>query len=180
MPGEQQQEEERRGDDDNEGLTEEEAAAASTERASLLPSPNSPRPRQKLHRSRFSIASVASSVATGIAHVSIPVPKTQKEDGGSSSSLVNILCAIIFLVSSSAGFIELPLTRLIEDILCHEYYGVEDQVLKLGVNQTQIDESMCKEDAIQKKLAYLLAINATLFAVVGCVSAFPWGLAADK
>jgi len=176
------------GSDDNDLIIEEEAAAEA-ERAPLLPpkssspssSSSSSRQKQKLHRSGFSITSVASSIATGITHV--PIPKAQK-DGG--NSLTNILCAIVFLVSSSAGFVELPLTRLIEDILCHQYYGIVEegqgvgQGLKLIVNQTQIDESMCKEDAIQKKLAYLLAINAMLFAVVGCVSAFPWGLAADK
>jgi hypothetical protein len=89
------------------------------------------------------------------------------------SSIVIILCVAIFLISCSSGFIVLPLTRLVEDILCHDYYDVK-------TSSEPIDERLCKEDAIQKKLAYIFAIHASLYAVVGFVAAFPWGVAADK
>jgi hypothetical protein len=62
---------------------------------------------------------------------------------------------------------------LIEDILCHHYYDVKS-------SGQPIEERLCKEDAIQKQLAYILAIQTSLFAIVGFVAAFPWGLAADK
>ncbi|KAI0397355.1 major facilitator superfamily transporter [Xylariaceae sp. FL0594] len=230
MPGPRDSVSERRGDDrDNpshvpivapqmsEAAEEEDAEEeeAPTERAPLLPSRSSnarsglkstparqeeeEERQKKLRRSGFSFASVASTIAS---HV--PRAHVRNEDGSSSSSVLHVLCAVIFLASCSGGFIELPMTRLIEDIICRQYYGVAaaetsssssslvavsrrdwesgrlgTDYLRLSRTQT-IDESMCKEDAIQKKLAYLLAVNATLFAIVGCVAAFPWGLAADK
>ncbi|KAI1818184.1 major facilitator superfamily transporter [Poronia punctata] len=94
------------------------------------------------------------------------LPPRHHEQG----TVINALCIVIFIICCSGGFTQLPLTRLMEDILCHRYYGIEDF----------IDESMCKVDGVQKELAYILAIKSTLFAVVGCVAAFPWGVAADR
>ncbi|KAJ8124177.1 hypothetical protein ONZ43_g31 [Nemania bipapillata] len=132
-----------------------------SELASLLPdSPEGPRHRG--HRDNFSISSIASSVSSILA----PRP-------GNKASVTHILYFITFIASYAGGFFELPLTRLIEDLLCHDYYDVE--------SSTQpIDESLCKEDAIQKQLAYLLAVQSTLYSIVAFVAAFPWGIAADK
>lgn len=132
-----------------------------SELASLLS--NSPkRPRHRLHRDNLSISSITSSVST------IIVPKPHK-----NASVTNLLYFITFIASYSGGFIELPLTRLIEDLICHDYYHVESAT-------EPIDESLCKEDSIQKQLAYLLAVQSTLYSIVAFVAAFPWGLAADK
>ncbi|KAI0109038.1 major facilitator superfamily domain-containing protein [Nemania sp. FL0031] len=132
-----------------------------SELASLLPdSPEGPRHRG--HRDNLSISSIASSVS------SIFAPRPRK-----NASVTNILYFITFITSYAGGFFELPFTRLIEDIICHEYYDVS--------SSTQpIDESLCKEDAIQKHLAYLLAVLSILYAIVAFVAAFPWGIAADK
>ncbi|KAI0446445.1 major facilitator superfamily domain-containing protein [Xylaria telfairii] len=133
-----------------------------SELASLLPdSPESPRHRP--YRDNLSISSIASSIS------SIYAPKPGK------NSVVNILYFITFIASYSSGFFELPFTRLIEDLLCHEYYEV-----KILTSTSPIDESLCKEDSIQKDLAYLLAVQSTLYSIVSFVAAFPWGLAADK
>ncbi|KAI0409397.1 major facilitator superfamily domain-containing protein [Xylaria palmicola] len=130
-----------------------------SELASLLP--DSPE-RRRPYRDSLSISSIASSLsgirATG-----------PRQD----NRTLNTLYFITFAASYSGGFFELPLTRLIEDIICHDYYDV--------ASLTQpIDESLCKEDAIQKQLAYLLAVLSTLYSIVGFVAAFPWGMAADK
>lgn len=132
-----------------------------SELASLLPdSPEGPRHRG--HRDNFSISSIASSVS------SILAPRPPEK-----ASVTHILYFITFIASYAGGFFELPLTRLIEDLLCHDYYDVE--------SSTQpIDESLCKEDPIQKQLAYLLAVLSTLYSIVAFVAAFPWGIAADK
>ncbi|KAI1436866.1 major facilitator superfamily domain-containing protein [Xylaria sp. CBS 124048] len=90
-----------------------------------------------------------------------------------SSYVITILYAIVFLASFSGAFIELPLVRLIEDAICQDYYDV-------GSSSLPIDESDCKEDAIQKQLAYLLAVQSTLSSIVAFVATLPWGLAADK
>lgn len=128
------------------------------ELASLLPDS----PPRRGRRDNLSISSIASSVSSLLA----PIPHKK-------ASVTNILYFITFIVSYAGGFVELPLTRLIEDHLCHDYYDVE--------SSTQpIDESLCKEDAIQKQLAYLLAVLSTLYSIVAFVAAFPMGIAADK
>ncbi|KAI0539741.1 hypothetical protein GGR58DRAFT_210565 [Xylaria digitata] len=145
------EEEQRRGDSLDEA----------SELVSLLPdSPEGPRHRR--HGASLSISSIASSIS----RIQIPRPRN-------IVNVTNVLYFITFIASYSGGFIELPLTRLIEDIICHDYYDVE--------SRTQpIDESLCKEDAIQKELAYLLAVQSTLYSIIAFVAAFPWGLAADK
>lgn len=65
-------------------------------------------------------------------------------------------------------------TRIFEDILCRQYYG------QIQVHDEPISEDMCKIDAIQSKLAYLFAIQASLSAGVSVLAALPWGIAADK
>ncbi|RYC57945.1 hypothetical protein CHU98_g8261 [Xylaria longipes] len=143
------QEEQRRGD----------SLDDASELASLLP--DSP-PRHRSHRNNLSISSMASSISSIIYE-----PKPRK------NIVINILYFITFIASYSSGFFELPFTRLIEDLLCHDYYDV--------ASSTQpIDESLCKEDSIQKDLAYILAVQSTLYSIVSFVAAFPWGLAADK
>ncbi|KAI1752196.1 major facilitator superfamily domain-containing protein [Xylaria castorea] len=131
-----------------------------SELASLLPdSPNGS--RHGSYRDNLSISSINSSIS------SIYAPDPRK------NTVINILYFITFIASYSNGFFELPFTRLIEDLICHDYYDVK--------SSTQpIDESLCKEDSIQKDLAYILAVQATLYSIVGFFAAFPWGLAADK
>ncbi|KAI3340610.1 major facilitator superfamily domain-containing protein [Ustulina deusta] len=148
---EEEQQQQRRGD----------SLDDASELASLLPdSPEGPRHRR--HGDSLSISSIASSIS------GIRVPRPRH-----APNVTTVLYFITFIASYSGGFIELPLTRLIEDILCHDYYDVESLT-------TPIDESLCKEDSIQKELAYLLAVQSTLYSVVAFVAAFPWGLAADK
>lgn len=115
--------------------------------------------RRPQHRKSTSVASFAS----------LPIPQARKP-----STVVWIVCVIIFVVAGSGGFMVIPLTRVFEDIFCRQYYGVP-QILG-----EPIDESQCKADEIQSKLAYLFAINNSLTAGVGCLAAMPWGIAADK
>ncbi|KAI0467216.1 major facilitator superfamily domain-containing protein [Xylaria cf. heliscus] len=144
------EEEQRRGD----------SLDDASELASLLPDSPGGSPGRG-HRNNLSISSIASSISA------IYTPKPRK------NVAINILYFIAFIASYSSGFFDLPFTRLIEDLICHDYYDVK--------SSTQpIDESLCKEDSIQKHLAYLLAVQSTLYSIVGFVAAFPWGLAADK
>ncbi|KAI1502946.1 major facilitator superfamily domain-containing protein [Biscogniauxia marginata] len=96
------------------------------------------------------------------------VPKAR--DG---AVVVNMLCVIIFVATSATGFIAIPFTRLAEDVLCRRYYGARG-------GGGPIDEGLCKEDWIQGRLAFVLAIQSALEAVAGLLAAFPWGLAADR
>ncbi|KAI0882229.1 MFS general substrate transporter [Annulohypoxylon maeteangense] len=117
------------------------------------------RPRRPSHRPTLSVASIAS----------VHVPKVHN-----GWTIVNFLCVIAFLASSSAGFIGIPVTAVVEDIICRQYYGVKEDANNL------INEERCKDDSIQSKVAFIMALTSSFDAVVGFLSAFPWGLVADR
>lgn len=100
---------------------------------------------------------------------SIHVPQAHDK-----TTIVNLLCLIVLLASSAGGFLQIPQARLIEDVLCHEYY---DRAQSLEV---PIDEKLCKVESIQSELAYILAITSALSAGLGLVATFPWSLVADR
>ncbi|KAI0141636.1 major facilitator superfamily transporter [Xylariaceae sp. FL1272] len=131
---------------------------SASETAPLLPGNPPQRPR---HRPGLSVTSIRSIT-------SINVPKAHK-----NSTIIFFLYIIVFVASSSEGFIELPLTRFLEDIVCHEYYDMKS-------SDQPIDERLCKENPIQQKVAYILAILSALQAIVSFFAALPWGVAADK
>ncbi|KAI0008716.1 MFS general substrate transporter [Xylariaceae sp. FL0662B] len=118
------------------------------------------RPRRPSHRPAPSVPSIAS----------LRLPKAHK-----SSTIVNLLCVIAFVASSASGFLGIPMTRVLEDVLCQEYYNDGSRRL-----DGPIDERLCKENAIQKKMAFISAIAAMIDAIVGFLAAFPWGLVADR
>ncbi|KAI1653457.1 MFS general substrate transporter [Daldinia decipiens] len=85
------------------------------------------------------------------------------------------LCYSIVLVGSlSGGFQQIPMTRIYEDILCHEYYG------QSPTSGEPIDEVLCKKDVIQSELAYLFAFLEALNSGIGCLVALLWGILADR
>ncbi|KAI1378591.1 MFS general substrate transporter [Hypoxylon crocopeplum] len=127
-----------------------------TESSPLLPEE---RPRRPSHRPTLSVTSITS----------VHVPKVH-----SGRTIVNLLCVISFIVSCSNGFTVIPETRILEDVVCRKYYGLTEST---GV---PIDEQLCKENAIQEKVAFIIAIQSSVDAIVGFLAALPWGLAADR
>ncbi|KAK1585263.1 major facilitator superfamily transporter [Colletotrichum navitas] len=107
------------------------------------------------------------------AAAAIHVPKLHNAD-----AIAALFCAIIGIGCSASGLWVVPSTRLLEDVVCREYYGV------LGSGDASadgpIDERQCKEDVIQSKVAMLFAVYATLEAAVGALATFPWGIIADR
>lgn len=134
--------------------------AADTEAAPLLGA----QPRRPSHRPTLSVASVPSLK-------SVHVPKAHK-----GSTIVGLLCVIIFIGSCSGGFTEIPVVRIIEDIICRDYYS-RNGALTTG---DQIDEKMCKGDAIQTDVQDIVSVTNMLTSLMGFLSAFPWGLVADR
>ncbi|KAH9214752.1 major facilitator superfamily domain-containing protein [Leptodontidium sp. 2 PMI_412] len=88
-------------------------------------------------------------------------------------NIVLLLALNILILSSAGGLTVVPQTRLLEDILCHRFYG---DIKGLS----DIDESMCKIDSIQSELAYINGLTTAVEAVVGLTFAFPFGILADK
>ncbi|KAI5864839.1 MFS general substrate transporter [Durotheca rogersii] len=89
------------------------------------------------------------------------------------AAVVNLLCVVLFVASCGVGFASIPRTRILEDLLCRRYYYGD-------AGASAVDESLCKEDPIQQRLALVLAVLTALDAAVGCVAALPWALVADK
>lgn len=122
---------------------------------------NRANPRRPPHRPTLSVASITS----------IKIPKAHDH-----TTFIALLCALIFAANSAGGFVEIPLTRLAEDALCHQYY---DNLQTDGAGRP-IDEEMCKIEPVQTKLAFILALVTALNAIVGFFAAFPWSLVADR
>jgi hypothetical protein len=119
-------------------------------------------PRRPPHRPMLSVASIASIA-------SVNVPKVHN-----GNTVVFIFCAICIVVSSANGFINIPLTEVLENAVCRRYYnGVQHLSLP-------VDEGSCKIPAVQSKMAYIFATVEVTDAIAGMLSAFPWGIAADR
>ncbi|KAJ5206688.1 Major facilitator superfamily domain general substrate transporter [Penicillium cf. griseofulvum] len=90
--------------------------------------------------------------------------------GGQKSRWLSVywLSAVVFCLSVAGTFLNVPLTRLIEDNLCTRY------------SQGTPTEELCKTDKIQSKLAYLNGGLPLMEAVVGLIVAFPFGVLADR
>ncbi|RYP78324.1 hypothetical protein DL769_003202 [Monosporascus sp. CRB-8-3] len=122
-------------------------------------------PRRPSHRPTLSAASLESLT-------SVHVPKVHK-----GSTIVGLLCIIVFVTTCSSGFVDTPLTRIIEDILCRRYYSSHGPH-PLGGDQ--IDEKLCKENIIQTDLQDIMSTMTMLSSIAAFFAAFPWGLAADR
>ncbi|KAK1996482.1 major facilitator superfamily transporter [Colletotrichum falcatum] len=107
------------------------------------------------------------------AAAAIHVPKVHNAD-----AIAALFCVIIIIGAGGLGLWTVPSTRQVEDMVCREYYGL----LRSGDTGVDgpIDERLCKEDVIQSKVAMLFAVQGTLEAAVGALSAFPWGIVADR
>ncbi|KAI0404698.1 major facilitator superfamily domain-containing protein [Xylaria palmicola] len=140
----------------------EDEIAESTEETPFIPEAEAPSRAQRHGRGRRARASSIASLGSA-------APKVRRHGG-----IVAILCAVLFVASSSGGFHNMSATRIFEDILCRRYYG------RVRGDGQPIDEEMCKVDAIQSELAYLFAVQNSLNAAVSLVAALPWGIAADK
>ncbi|KAI1737058.1 major facilitator superfamily domain-containing protein [Xylaria scruposa] len=139
----------------------------SSERAPLLPESPNASPSPSSHARGTGLHGIESSVDSRAD--TVPTPLLQRP-----GVIIIILYIIVFVVSASGGFQNISMTRIFEDILCRQYYD------RGGDNQDPIKEDMCKINAIQSKLAYLFAIQASLNAGASMLTALPWGIAADK
>jgi MFS transporter, PCFT/HCP family, solute carrier family 46 (folate transporter), member 1 len=79
-------------------------------------------------------------------------------------SIVLLLSLNILCLATGGSLLIVPVTRILEDILCHGYYdGLHGQ-------DDSIDERLCKIDAIQSELAYLNGILSMIEATIGMLA----------
>lgn len=75
------------------------------------------------------------------------------------------LLALLLSVNLAASLYQLPVNRVIERRFCREYYTANDPSV-IG-DDGSIDESFCKIDAVQQRLAWLMGIMETSWIVGG-------------
>ncbi|THW55528.1 MFS general substrate transporter [Aureobasidium pullulans] len=94
-------------------------------------------------------------------------------------SVIILVALVIVITSVAGGLIGLPFVRLIEDAICQEHYASRPVEGGLFIT-SDVDEAHCKVDAVQARLAYILAIQEMLDAIAGFTFALPYGLFADR
>lgn len=134
-----------------------------SERTPLVGDPENAASAWKPGHSRSS--TLASIVSVG----NIRIPTAHKP-----TTVLGIFYLFVVLSSAAGAFQIIPMTRIYEDILCHEYFGTTP-----GVGEP-IDEETCKNDVIQSRLAYLFAVLESLNAGLSCLVALLWGIVADR
>ncbi|KAI1412741.1 major facilitator superfamily transporter [Hypoxylon sp. FL1857] len=111
-------------------------------------------------------------------HGGASVPSPEARRNPRSKLAILALLALILLTGLSASLYQLPLNRVIERRLCREYYRTHDP--SAIYSDGNIDEKLCKLDAIQKSLAWYVGIMETLWIVGDFVMTIPLGFVAEK
>lgn len=90
-----------------------------------------------------------------------------------------VFCTLFIIAVDVPGLIgDVSKLRMLELGACREYYGVHDpSVIDSNGN---IEESLCKDPAIQSRLAQIRSLMAFIEAVPGLVMAVPFGILADR
>ncbi len=76
-------------------------------------------------------------------------------------TIVILISLLIVILATGGGLLIVPTTRLVEDILCHRFYG------DIKGLTGPIDEKLCKDDSIQSELAYITGMITTMEALAG-------------
>jgi hypothetical protein len=85
-------------------------------------------------------------------HVDSPSHERQLR---AAKATLGLLGFVVFCLSLSGTMVLIPLGRLIEDVICRQHYGTSGT----------IDESQCKVDEVQARLAWLGGWTAAIDSV---------------
>ncbi|KAI1771518.1 major facilitator superfamily transporter [Hypoxylon cercidicola] len=88
------------------------------------------------------------------------------------------LLVLLLLVNLAASLYQLPLNRIIERRFCREYYSTHDP--SVIDDDGNIDEKICKIDAVQRRLARLMGILETMWIVGDFVMTIPLAFVTEK
>lgn len=80
-------------------------------------------------------------------------------------SVITALLGLLLLVNLAASLYQLPLNRVIERRLCHEYYLDHDPAVIQP--DGAISEDLCKIDVVQQGLGWIQGTMDTLWVVGG-------------
>lgn len=102
------------------------------------------------------------------------LPRSRKP----ARSAITALLGVLLLVNLAASLYQLPLNRVVERRLCHEFYSQHDPS-RLRPDGT-VDEELCKVDTVQQGLGRIQGAMETIWIVGGtqpsplcCLALFP-------
>ncbi|KAG9234800.1 major facilitator superfamily domain-containing protein [Amylocarpus encephaloides] len=93
--------------------------------------------------------------------------------------VTGILFSIIFTISVGGFLMSMPSIRLIEDIACHRYYNGLRGKDRVGLDE-DIEEELCKKDAIQSQINVLFGVSSFLAPIPGLLTTIVYGALTDK
>ncbi|KXX82455.1 Major facilitator superfamily domain-containing protein 10 [Madurella mycetomatis] len=88
------------------------------------------------------------------------------------TTIVVLLAILMFTVTTSGLMILVPMFRLMEDAICHDYYDKD--------RSEPIEERLCKVDGVQKELAFLGGWAVMINSIVSLIATLPYGVLADR
>ncbi|KAF8537766.1 major facilitator superfamily domain-containing protein [Trichophaea hybrida] len=98
---------------------------------------------------------------------------------GSLRAYATFLCAVLIVTLFIAVFLSAaPQLRLIESIICSNYYRENDR--RIFNENGNIPEQYCKVDSIQEELAFLNGFQTLFSNIPGVLLAIPYGVLADR
>ncbi|KAF7193380.1 Efflux pump ustT [Pseudocercospora fuligena] len=105
----------------------------------------------------------------------------------SPSSILFIIFLVVLLTSFGDQLQEAPFTRILESVICYQYYEDVDPS-KINLDRSRVgpgaiggvDEMYCKVDKVQDDLAMLSGIQGFLDGFPALALAIPFGWAADR
>ena len=95
----------------------------------------------------------ANSVVSAISSVVPTVPTVRNPQ-----LVLALFCAVILFGASAGGIWSIPAVRIVEDIVCRQYFHVSQG--------DDIDEAECKADAVQTRVAYIFAVYFTIQSIL--------------
>ena len=100
-------------------------------------------------------------------------------------SVIALCAVLLFLLIASACLALVPMMRLVEDAICRKHYGLgfgdsHGDTGRQFIDDDGTDERLCKADAVQAELAWLIGVFSVTESVFGLFAAFPWALLSDR
>ncbi|KAK1847401.1 major facilitator superfamily transporter [Colletotrichum chrysophilum] len=91
---------------------------------------------------------------------------------------IGALLALVLLVNLAASLYQLPLNRVVERRLCREHYLAADP--SVIDRDGSVDETLCKIDSVQQRLAWIQGTMETAWIVGDFVMTIPLGFLAER
>ncbi|KAI5925659.1 major facilitator superfamily domain-containing protein [Camillea tinctor] len=106
-----------------------------------------------------------------------PIRARARAPGPRRLAIAPILALLLLVNLATGSLFQLPLNRLVEQVLCREYYGTHDPSVDPSKG---INEELCKVDEVQKGLAWIVGMMETGWILGDFIMTIPLGFLAEK